>query len=90
MGSAISKDIPPYLMVNGSPAHTHGLNMEGIKRKGFSKDTLKALRDAYKIIYRSNNTIEVAKEELKTLAGNFPEVQNMLTFLEQSERGILR
>ena len=49
MGSAISKDIPPYIMVNGSPAHTHGLNSEGIKRKGFSKDALKALREAYKI-----------------------------------------
>ena len=90
MGSAISKDVPPYTMVNGSPAHPHGLNSEGIKRKGFSKDTLKALRDAYKIIYRSNNTIEVAKVELKILAGKFPEVQNMLTFIEQSDRGILR
>ena len=90
MGSAISKDIPPYIMVNGSPAHAHGLNSEGIKRKGFSKDTLKALREAYKIVYRSNNTIEVAKRELKPLAKKFSEVQNMLTFLEQSERGILR
>ncbi len=90
MGSAISKDIPPYLMVNGSPAHAHGLNTEGIKRKGFSKEAIKALREAYKIIYRSNNTVEVAKAELKSLASNFPEVQNMLTFLQQSERGILR
>jgi UDP-N-acetylglucosamine acyltransferase len=90
MGSAISKDIPPYIMVNGSPAHAHGLNSEGIKRKGFSKETLKALREAYKIIYRSHNTIEVAKSELKLLSDKFPEVQNILTFLEKSERGILR
>ena len=90
MGSAISKDVPPYLMVNGSPAHAHGLNSEGIKRKGFSKDALKALREAYKIIYRSNNTLEVAKTELKPLSEKFLEVHNMLTFLEQSERGILR
>lgn len=90
MGSAITKDIPPYIMVNGSPAHPHGLNSEGIKRKGFSKETLKALRDAYKIIYRSNNTIEVAKKELKALASQSTEVQNMLNFLQQSERGILR
>ena len=90
MGSAISKDIPPYLMVNGSPAHAHGLNIEGIKRKGFSKESIKALREAYKIIYRSHNTVEVAKTELKSLASEFSEVENMLTFLEQSERGILR
>ena len=90
MGSAISKDVLPYTMVNGSPAHAHGLNSEGIKRKGFSKDALKALRDAYKIIYRSNNTVEVAKVELRALAEKIPEVQNMLYFIEQSERGILR
>lgn len=90
MGSAISKDIPPYLMVNGSPAHAHGLNTEGIKRKGFSKEAIKALREAYKIIFRSHNTVEVAKTELKSLASEFSEVENMLTFLEQSERGILR
>lgn len=90
MGSAISKDVPPYMMVNGSPAHPHGLNSEGIKRKGFSKEAMKALRDAYKIIYRSSNTIEVAKVELKPLADKFPEVQNMLAFIEKSERGILR
>lgn len=90
MGSAITKDIPPYVMVNGSPAHTHGLNSEGIKRKGFSKEALKALRDAYKIIYRANNTTKAAKEKLQPLATKYHEVQNMLTFLEQSERGILR
>ena len=90
MGSAISKDVPPYVMVNGSPAHAHGLNSEGIKRKGFSKEALKALREAYKIIYRSHNTIDVAKEKIKSLAEKNPEVQKMLTFIEQSERGILR
>jgi len=90
MGSAISKDVTPYIMVNGSPAHAHGLNSEGIKRKGFSKETLKALREAYKIIYRSHNTVEVAKTKIKPLAEKLPEVQNMLTFLQRSERGILR
>lgn len=90
MGSTISKDVAPYVMVNGSPAHTHGLNSEGIKRKGFSKEAIKALRDAYKTIFRSNNTVDVAKKELQPLADKFPEVKNMLTFLEKSERGILR
>lgn len=90
MGSAISKDVPPYVIVNGSPAHPHGLNSEGIKRKGFSKESIKALRDAYKIIYRSNNTIDVAKNEIKSLADEFTEVKNLLDFISQSERGILR
>lgn len=90
MGSAISKDVPPYVMVNGSPAHAHGLNLEGIKRRGFDKEILRALRDAYKIIYRSQNTIEQAKSKLKKLAEEYPQVNNMLEFLEKSERGILR
>ena len=78
MGSAISKDVPPYMMVNGSPAHAHGLNSEGIKRKGFSKEAMKALRDAYKIIYRSKLTIEEAKIQLQPLAAIHPEVGNCI------------
>lgn len=90
MGSAISKDVLPYVMVNGSPASTHGLNSEGIKRKGFSKETIKALKDAYKIIYRKKLTVDEANEKLKALAEEFAEVNNMLIALNQSERGILR
>lgn len=90
MGSAISKDVLPYVMVNGSPASTYGLNSEGIKRKGFSKETIKALKDAYKIIYRSKLTVKEVNSELKSLAEKFPEVNNMLSGLNNSERGILR
>lgn len=90
MGSAISKDVLPYVMVNGSPASTYGLNSEGIKRKGFSKETIKALKDAYKIIYRSKLTVKEVNNELKSLAEQFPEVNNMLAGLNNSERGILR
>lgn len=90
MGSAISKDVLPYVMVNGSPASTFGLNSEGIKRKGFSKETIKALKDAYKIIYRSKLTVKEVNEALKSLTEQFPEVNNMLVALNSSERGILR
>lgn len=90
MGSAISKDVLPYVMVNGSPASTYGLNSEGIKRKGFSKETIKALKDAYKIIYRSKLTVKEVNNELKSLVEQFPEVNNMLVGLNNSERGILR
>jgi len=90
MGSAISKDVLPYVMVNGSPASTYGLNSEGIKRKGFSKETIKALKDAYKIIYRSKLTVKEVNDELKSLVEQFPEVNNMLAGLNNSERGILR
>ena len=90
MGSAISKDVLPYVMVNGSPASTYGLNSEGIKRKGFSKETIKALKTAYKIIYRSKLTVKEVNIELKALVEQHPEVNHMLAGLNNSERGILR
>ncbi|MBI3560452.1 MAG: acyl-ACP--UDP-N-acetylglucosamine O-acyltransferase [Gammaproteobacteria bacterium] len=90
MGSAISKDIPPFVMVNGNPAQTYGLNTEGLKRRNFSKEVLQSLRDAYKIIYRSGYTVEEAKHALRELASSVPEVALMLKFIETSQRGILR
>lgn len=90
MGSAISKDVPPYIMVNGNPAHPHGLNTEGLKRKGFSKDALKILRDAYKTIYRSGMTVEEALLKLEIMSNSQPEVKPLAEFLKSSTRGILR
>lgn len=90
MGSAISKDVPPFLMVNGNPAAPHGLNNEGLKRRNFSKETQQVLRDAYKLIYRAGLTLEEAKLQLKPLAQLHKEVELMLAFIENSQRGIIR
>ncbi len=90
MGSAISKDVPPYIMVNGNPAHPHGLNSEGLKRHGFSAEALKILRDAYKTIYRSGMTVEEALVKLEVMSVSQPEVLPLTRFLKQSQRGILR
>ena len=90
MGSAISKDVLPYLMVSGNPAQPHGLNVEGLKRRNTDKDTMQALREAYRIIYRSGHTVKEAKLHLMGLAEQFEPVARMVAFLEQSERGILR
>lgn len=90
MGSAISKDVLPYLMVSGNPAQTHGLNLEGLKRRNTDKETMQALREAYRIIYRSGHTVKEAKLHLTGLAEQFEPVARMVAFLDQSERGILR
>ena len=90
MGSAISKDVPPYTMVNGNPAQPHGLNTEGLKRHQFSKDAQLALREAYKIIYRSGFTTQEALTQMNTLAQSFPEVANLQKFIQKSQRGIVR
>ncbi len=90
MGSAIAKDVPPYLMVNGNPAHPHGMNFEGLKRRGFTPEALKKLRNAYKVLYRSGLTLSAAKEQLAELAKESPEVESFYDFIENANRSILR
>ncbi|OGT18668.1 MAG: acyl-[acyl-carrier-protein]--UDP-N-acetylglucosamine O-acyltransferase [Gammaproteobacteria bacterium RBG_16_57_12] len=90
MGSAIAKDVPPYLMVSGQMAVPHGLNTEGLKRQGFTPQAMQALRQAYKTLYRSNLTLEQAKEALRGPAAEHAEVRVMLDFLERVTRGIVR
>ncbi len=88
--AAIVKDILPYTLVAGSETTTRGLNIEGLKRRGFSRETLRALREAYKIIFRSSNLLENKIKNLEPLALEFAEVRNIINFLNSSVRGILR
>jgi len=90
MGSAVSKDVLPYVIISGAPACPHGLNAEGLKRHGFSADTLKALRRAYKTVFRSGLTTEQAIEALEPMCAETPEVGVLVAFLQKSERGIVR
>lgn len=90
MASAISKDVPPYLMVSGHMAKPHGLNTEGLKRHAFSSDSIGQLRRAYKILYRSNYTVEQALEKLVELEQDCPEVARWVVFLRNTTRGIIR
>jgi len=90
LGSIITRDVPPYVTVNGNPAEPHGTNSEGLKRKGFSKEGIKAIRQAYKILYRSGLTLEVATKELETLAKKHSEINIMLDFLNNKKRSIAR
>ena len=90
MGSAISKDIPPYVMVSGNPAQPYGLNTEGLKRRGFDSDVIRSLKEAYRVIYRSGLTVDDAVTRLRELAEKTTEIEELISFLEQSSRGILR
>ena len=89
-GSGISLDVPPYVTVGGSPAKAHGLNMEGLRRRGFSADSRKALRRAYKTLYRENLSLQDALFRLKEQAGECVEVGVLVDFLERQTRGIVR
>jgi len=84
------KDIPPYLMVGGNTAIPHGLNLRGLKRRGFSDEAIEALKRSYRSVYRSDNLLADALAELEPLAQEFPEVRFFTKFIAESERGIVR
>ncbi len=90
ISSVIFKDVPPYLMIAGQPAAPHGMNNEGLKRRGFSAVALAGLKLAYRILYREGLTLAEAQVQLTALAQDVPEVQPMVDFLAQSTRGIIR
>ena len=86
----VLKDIPPYLMASGQPAKPYGLNSEGLKRRGFSKEILLKLKRAYKAVYRSGLVVDEVIEQLKTQADQTEEVIKFATFIQESSRGIIR
>ena len=89
--SLILKDVPAYVMASGNPAHAFGINIEGMRRKGWSKDTIQGLREAYKLIFKSGLTSVQAVEQIKNdILPNVPEAQLLIDSVEQSERGIVR
>lgn len=90
LNTVVTKDIPPFVLASGNLAKAHGLNVEGLKRRGYSPERIKSIKDAYKIIYRSGLTLEQAKQNLKSLAERSSDVALMLGFLEKVNRGIVR
>ena len=90
MGSAVNKDIPAYVKVRGNPAKPFGINVTGIKRIGYSKETIEALRSAYRSIYRKKLTVDEAVKDLDSLRKEFKEVDIFLSSVEDSKRGISR
>lgn len=87
-GSRVPKDILPYIRVAGSPLRVSGLNTIGLRRAGFDRETMKALHDAYRLIYRSNLNVSQAVERIKSEVPAIPEIQHLVEFIETSERGI--
>lgn len=89
--SLILKDVPSCVMVSGNPAHAFGLNIEGMKRRGWSRDTIRGLREAFKLIYKENLTTVQAIERIRAdILPSVAGVQLMIDSLEQSKRGIVR
>jgi UDP-N-acetylglucosamine acyltransferase len=89
-GLRIPKDVPPYILAMGEPLQFAGLNKVGLQRRGFSEETIKILHQSYKILYRQNNTKNEAIEILQQKYPANPEVNHLVEFLKNSERGIIR
>jgi UDP-N-acetylglucosamine acyltransferase len=89
-GSVVLRDVPPYVMAGGNSAQPHGINSEGLKRRGFSPETIESIRRAYRTLYRSGLSYDEAKEALTESATGVPELQPLVAFLAGSSRGIIR
>jgi UDP-N-acetylglucosamine acyltransferase len=90
MGTYLPQDLPPFVMAAGNMAQPHGINKEGLKRRGFTPEAIAGLKKAYRTLYRSGFSLDDAKKELQSQAAGCPPVQEILDFLARSERGIIR
>jgi UDP-N-acetylglucosamine acyltransferase len=89
-GSMVSKDVPPYCNATGDRARLHGLNLEGLKRQGFEREKIEALKKAYRIMFRSKLKTRAAIVKIRRELSGYAEAQQMVTFIENSQRGICR
>ena len=89
-GSMVSKDVPPYCNAAGDRARLKGLNIEGMRRRGFKKEQIEMIRKAYRIILQSGLTIKVALRKARKELPGSPEIERIATFIESSTRGICR
>jgi UDP-N-acetylglucosamine acyltransferase len=90
MGTYLPQDLPPYVTAAGNMARPYGINSEGLKRRGFTPQTINALKRAYRTLYRSGLGLEEARRELEAQAREVPEVGEILRFLAGSKRGLIR
>lgn len=85
----IPKDIPPYIMAGGWPVTFERLNIIGLRRRGFTKETIDAINEAYRILYLSKLNVSQGVEKIKSTMTITPEVQRILDFIVKSKRGII-
>jgi UDP-N-acetylglucosamine acyltransferase len=90
MYSGVARDVPAYTMMAGQPAEPRGINSEGLKRRGFTSEQIRNIRNAYRIVYRQGLKLSAAIEQVESLAESRPELHLFLESLRASERGIVR
>ena len=88
--SGIDRDVPPFMITAGTRAKLYGVNQRGLRRLGFSQETLEGLKKAYRVIWRDNTRFSEGISQIRRELESFPELENLLDFIESSERGVLR
>lgn len=88
--SFVNQSIPPYVTVSGEKAKAKGVNTEGLRRRGFTPEQIQQVRRAYKVLYRSGNTLEEARTELAKMARDSSEIQPLVDFLNSAEKSMIR
>ena len=89
-GTIVLQDVPPFVIANGNSAVPHGVNAEGLKRRGFTPEAITAIRRAYKTLYKSGLLLEEAKQRLAASLAESPELAPLVEFLAVPGRGIIR
>jgi UDP-N-acetylglucosamine acyltransferase len=90
IASVVRQDIPPYVTASGNPAAPHGINSEGLRRRGFGTDAIATIKRAYKLLYRSGLSLAEARQAIEAEARRHPELDILVDFLRVSRRGIIR
>jgi UDP-N-acetylglucosamine acyltransferase len=90
VGTVLTQDLPPYVTVAGNPAVPHGINSEGLKRRGFSPEAIRAIKRAYKTLYRQGLSLNEAVAQIAAASAEFPELEPLVAFLRTPGRGIVR
>ncbi|MGQ9660488.1 MAG: acyl-ACP--UDP-N-acetylglucosamine O-acyltransferase [Thermochromatium sp.] len=90
MGSVLTRDVPPYVTVAGHPAVPHGINSEGLRRRGFAPEVIRAIKRAYRLLYMAHLKLDVALAQITEMAVDTPELQPLLDFITADGRGLVR
>ena len=90
MFAAVNRDVPAYTMVSGSPAAPRGINSEGLKRRDFSAEQIRNIKEAYRLVYRQGLKLAEAADEVAARAASQPELVPFLESLRSSKRGVVR
>ncbi len=88
--SKIVQDVPPFMIADGNPAEIRGINLIGLERTGFAPESVKSIKEAFRLIYRSKNNTRQAIEAVRAELPATEEIKQLLEFIEKTERGIIR